>query len=162
MTVPAGPPSPQVRPAAALAYATIGFVTLLIAGWGLTSLFLDAEVVAVPGLGAVPGVVGTVIATGAFAGSTWMIVRRTRPRYTAVVVVTAAAFLAHLGGLWLGALFSGVDLARAAAAVGTFATSPFALVLLASAFVCGWIAVALVRTRASRPRWPWERDDDEP
>lgn len=163
MTASPDPASPApVRPLAALAYATTGFVALVIAGFGLTSLLTDAEVLAVPGLGAVPGIAGVAAATAAFAVVTWFAVRPRRASYGAVAAVVAAAFLAHLAGVWVGALLSGTDPARATAAVGGFATSPFAAVLLASAFVSGWAAVALVRTRASRPRWPWESDDEEP
>ncbi len=52
------------------------------------------------------------------------------------------------------------DAARTAAAIGGFATSWFAVVLASAALVAGWVAVALVRTGADRPRWPWERDED--
>ena len=53
-------------------------------------------------------------------------------------------------------MFGGIDLARAIAAAGAFATSWFAVVLASAALIAGWTAVALVRTRAGRPRWPWE------
>jgi prolipoprotein diacylglyceryltransferase len=60
----------------------------------------------------------------------------------------------------VGAALTGVDLARAIAAAGGFATSWFAVLLASVALVAAWTAVALVRTRAGRPRWPWERDED--
>jgi len=34
--------------------------------------------------------------------------------------------------------------------------------VLAAAAVAGWAGVALRRTRASRPRWPWEGDESDP
>jgi len=153
--------SGPVRPVAALAYTAAGYVALVIAGFGVTSLLTDAEVIAVPGLGAMPGAAGVAASTVAFVVATWFAVRAERPSYGAVAAVVPAVFLSHLAGVWVGALLSGTDPARATAAVGAFATSAFAMVLVASAFVCGWAAVALVRTRASRPRWPWERDDEE-
>ena len=45
-------------------------------------------------------------------------------------------------------------------AAGAFATSWFAVVLASTALIAGWTAVALVRTRAGRPRWPWEDRSD--
>jgi len=154
------PPGP-VRPLAALAYATAGFVALVIAGFGLTSLVTDAEVIAVPGLGALPGAAGLTAAAVVFVGVTWLIVRVPRPSYGPTAVVIPAVLLAHLAGVWLGGIVVGADPARAAAAAGGFATSAFAVVLVVAAFASAWAAVALVRTRASRPQWPWEGEDEE-
>lgn len=156
---PAGSGSP-VRPALALALTAAGFVALLIAGFGIVSLLTDTEVIGIPGLGAVPGAAAFAAATAAFAGLTWLSVRVPRPSFVSVVAVVAAVFLAYLAGLWAGALATGTDAGRATAAVGGFVGSPFAVMLAASAAVCAWVAVALVRTRASPPRWPWEDDDD--
>lgn len=158
MSTPAKGPVP---PPVALAFATVGFVALVIAGFGLTSLLAEVEVIAVPGLGPVPGASGVVLATAAFALVTWLAVRIARPTYGATVAITASVLVAYLAGVWLGAVLNGTDVARAASAAGSFATSGFALVLLGAAFVSGWAAIALVRTRAGRPRWPWERDDDQ-
>jgi hypothetical protein len=146
----------------ALAFTTIGFVALLIAGFGLTSLLTDTEVIAVPNLGFLPGALGVAVATVAFAAITGLAVRLARPQYTAVIAITASVFIGYLAGLWVGALLTGAGLAPATAAMGSFATSVFALVLLGAAVVCAWAAIALVRTRAGRPRWPWEDGPAEP
>lgn len=151
----------SVRPAAALAYATIGFAALVIFGFGMTSLALNEDVIAVPGLGQSPGVVGVVCATLAFALSTWSSVRRPRPTYWSSCWTAVAALAAYLAGVWLTALFTTSDPISATSAVAGFATSWFAVVLLAAGLIAGWCAVALVRTRASRPRWPWEDPEDE-
>lgn len=155
------PPAGRVPPMTALAFSTIGFVAVLIAGFGMTSLLTDTEVVAVPKLGFLPGAGAVAAATVVFAAITARAVRVSRPQYTAVIAITASVFIGYVAGLWLGALLSGAGLAPATAAVGSFATSVFALVLLGAAAVCGWSAIALVRTRTGRPRWPWEDDDPE-
>jgi len=160
MTSSAPGPRPRVRPAAALAYSTIGFAALLIAGLGMTSLLADAEVIGVEGLGALPGALGFAAAVVLFAAVVWATVRTARPSYAGAAAAAPAALLGYAGGVWVGALFAGVDLARAAAAAGGFATSLFAVVLLLAAFVAAWVAVALVRRRAHRPRWPWEGEDE--
>lgn len=155
-----GPSSSGVRPLVALALSTVGFVALLIAGLGMLSLLLDQDVIAVRGLGQVPGVVGTLLAVAAFAGALWTAIRR-RPTYLGALGCAAASFVAYVAGVWLGAAASGSDLAAAAAAAGGVAGSWFGVVVGGAALVAGWGGVALVRTRAERPRWPWEDPYDE-
>ncbi|MFT4137110.1 hypothetical protein [Microbacterium sp.] len=155
-------PGRGVPPPMGMALSTVGFVTLAIAGLGLASLALSAEVLATPGLGQLAGVGGMVLATAVFALTMWAALRRVHPVYRASLTATAGTLLAYLAGVWLGAVLGGADPARAAAGAGGFVTSWFALVLAAAAFVSSWSGIALVRTRAHRPRWPWERDADEP
>lgn len=126
----------------------------------MASLMLEAEVVGVPGLGQLPGVLAFMLATVSFSGAVWVGLRRGSPTYWAVLPVAAATFLAYLVGLLMGALFAGDDVGPALSAVSDFSTSWFAAVLAGSAVVSCWAAVALVRTRAGRPRWPWEDDAD--
>ena len=141
-------------------FAVVGFFALVIAGFGLVSLFADAEVIPVAGLGHAPGVVALALSAAVFAAALWSGVRVPRPSFWSVVLVVAASFLAYLAGVIVGAVLTGADAARTASAVAGFATSWFAVVLAGAALVAGWSGVALVRTRASRPHWPWERDED--
>lgn len=150
-----------VRPVTALVFATAAFVALLIFGLGMTSLILGEDVVATPGLGQVPGIVATVLATAGFAGGLWAAVRRAPASYWGSAWTAVAAYLAFVGGLWLGAVGTGADLAVAAAIAGRVATTWFGVVVAAAAFIAAWGGVALVRTRAGRPRWPWEDEFDE-
>lgn len=150
-----------VRPITALVFATAAFVALLIFGLGMTSLATGEDVIATPGLGQIPGIIATTLATLAFAAGLWAAVRRSPASYWGSAWTTAATFLAYVGGLWFAAVATGADLAVAAAIAGRIATSWFGLVIAAAAFVCSWGGIALVRTRASRPRWPWEDEFDE-
>ena len=185
-----GPSQGPVRPPVALAFATMGFVALLIFGLGMTSLATGEDVIATPGLGQVPGITGVVCATLAFAGGLWAAIARAgrrmdaapptgraapaaagagaaagvgaqHPSYWGAAWTTAATFLAYLGGVWFGAVFTGADLGVATAVVGRLATTWFGLVVAAAAFVAAWAGIALVRTHARRPRWPWEDEFDE-
>lgn len=149
-----------VSPAVALAFAVIGFVALLVFGLGMLSLLLDRDVIEVPGLGQMPGVIGAVVATGLVAAALWSALRRRRPSFGASLTCAAGAYIGYIVGVWLGAAFTGVDLAAAAAAAGGVALSGFGLVLAAAGLIAGWGGVALVRTRSDRPRWPWERNAD--
>ena len=153
-----------VRPPIALAFATAGFVALLIFGLGMTSLAIGEDVIATPGLGQIPGAAGVVCATLAFAGGLWAAISRAgarHPSYWGAAWTTAASFLAYVGGVWFAALFTGADLGVATAVAGRRATSWFGVSGAAAAFVSAWAGIALVRTRAHRPRWPWEDDFDE-
>lgn len=170
-----------MRPPVALAFATIGFAALTIFGLGMVSLFTGEDVIATPGLGQIPGIVGVILGILAFAGGLWAAIGRsgergdaaapsgaagaraaTRgPSFWGVAWTTAAAFLAYIGGVWIAALVTGADLGVATGVAGRLATSWFGAVVAAAAFVSAWAGIALVRTRARRPRWPWE-DPSEP
>jgi hypothetical protein len=150
-----------VRPLTALALSTAGFFALLIFGLGMTSLITGQAVIAVPGLGQIPGIVGTVLATAAFVTGLWTAVRRSPAPYTGSAWTAAACFLGYVGGIWFGAVTTGADLAAAAAAAGAVATSWFGAVVAAAGFLASWAGIALVRTHARRPRWPWEDEFDE-
>lgn len=153
------PSAGPVRPLVALAFATAGFVALLIFGLGMLSLLLGTDVIAARGFGQAPGVIATIAATAAFAGGLWFAVRQEHPSYWSALWITAAVFLGYLAGMWLGAVFTGADLGAATAIVARIATSWFGVVVAAAALVAGWSGIALVRTRAERPRWPWEDDE---
>lgn len=155
------PESGPVRPGLALALATAAFFALLIFGLGMTSLIADQDVIETPGLGQIPGITGTVLTTAAFAAALWAAVRRRPAAYSGALWTALACFLAYVVGVWLGALFSGAGLAVSTAVAGRIATSWFGLVVAAAALLAAWGGIALVRTRAQRPRWPWEDEFDE-
>lgn len=150
-----------VRPLVALGLATAAFIALLIFGLGMTSLLLDQNVIAVRGLGQIPGVVGTTLATAGFAATTWIAVRRATPSFWGAALSAVVAFLCYGVGVWIAAVSGGADLAAATRAAGGVLTSWFGVVIAGAALVSSWGAIALVRTRAERPRWPWEDPDDE-
>jgi hypothetical protein len=148
-----------VAPRTALVFATIGFAALLIAGLGVTSLLTSSDVIVVPGLGELPGVLAVLAALGAFGGMLWMGIRGPRPSYWTAPLVAVATFLAYLFGAGIGALLTGHGITAALAVVGALATRWFAIVVVAASVVAAWIGIALVRTRSRRPRWPWEGDE---
>ena len=152
-----------VRPVVALAFATMAFAAFTIFGLGMTTLATGQDVIEAPGLGQVPGVVGVTLAILAFAGGLWAAIGRgTRhPSFWGAAWTTAACFLAYVGGVWLGAVLTGADVGVSTAVAGRLATSWFGLVVALAAFICSWAGIALVRTRARRPRWPWEDEFDE-
>ncbi|WP_460776124.1 hypothetical protein [Microbacterium sp. GXF7504] len=161
MTVPPTPPRPPVRPAVAVAFCVVGFFALVVAGLGLLSLATDTDVIDVPGLGQLPGIVGMLAALAAFAGTTWATVRRPQPAYGGVVVAVVGTWLAYVLVTGIAAAAAAGELGPGIAVTGSFALGWQGLVIAGAALVAGWSAIALVRTRASRPQWPWERDDQD-
>ncbi|MEV7693874.1 hypothetical protein AB0N73_11160 [Microbacterium sp. NPDC089189] len=160
MTAP-GESAGPVRPAVALVLTLIGFLAVVIAGFGFVSLATDSDVVSVPSLGPLPGVIAVAGAGAAYAGVTARAVGARHPRYRSAAVVAAAAWAAYgLAGAVAAALGTG-DLVTGAVLLGALWVGWPGLVVAAAAAVAAWSAVALVRTRAGRPQWPWEGDDDE-
>ncbi|MFS0713019.1 hypothetical protein ABC195_03990 [Microbacterium sp. 2P01SA-2] len=154
-------PSGGMRPGLATAFAVVGFGALAICGLGVLSLVTGEDVVAVRGLGPIPGAVGFGAALIATATTLAISLRAPRPSYATAALTGVVALLSYLAGLIVSAVVVGVDAARALAAAGGFAVSWFGLLLVVAAAIAGWFAVALVRTRATPPRWTWERDEDE-
>lgn len=141
--------------------SVVGFFALAVFGLGALSVATDTDVIAVPGLGQGPGVSGMIAALLAFALTLWAALGRPRPSFVSAPVVALAAALSHLAGVWLGVLVVDGDLVIATAVVGGLVGGGASLVLLAAAAVAAWSGIALRRTRAEHPRWPWERDEAE-
>lgn len=141
--------------------ATVGFFALAVFGLGVLSIVTDADIISVSGLGQAPGVIGMVVAIAVFAGILWAAVRIAHPRFRAVWSIAIAASLAHLFAVGVTALVVAGDVVAALAAIGDLVTGGASLIILAAAAIAGWSGVALRRTRASRPRWPWEGDDPD-
>lgn len=158
---PRGPVPAGVSAVLATAMTTIGFFALTVFGLGALSIATDADVIAVPGLGQAPGIVGMVAAVAVFAGILWLAVRIARPRFRSVWTIALAAALAHLLVVSVAALVVTGEFVTALAVMGGLITGGASLVVLVAAAVAGWAGVALRRTRASRPRWPWEKDDPD-
>ncbi|MFT4221212.1 MAG: hypothetical protein QM611_11960 [Microbacterium sp.] len=128
----------------------------------MASLLTSSDVIETPGFGALPGVIGVVAAAGALTAVVLPALQAPHPSFVASLWSAAAAYLGYLAGVWVCALVMGVDPAAATSVVGRLAIGWWAPIVAAAAFVCAWAAVALRRTRAERPHWPWERDDEEP
>ncbi|WP_228479903.1 hypothetical protein [Microbacterium abyssi] len=140
---------------------TIGFFALAVFGLGALSVVTDADIISVPGLGQAPGIVGMIVAIAAYAGILWLAVRIGHPRFRSVWVIAIATALAHLLAVGVTALIVTGEFVTALAAMGDLITGGASVVVLVVAAIAGWAGVALRRTRASRPRWPWERDEHD-
>jgi hypothetical protein len=146
---------------ALLGLATVLYIALVIFGLGMTSLATNTDVIDTPGLTVVPGVAGIVVSAAGFAAVLGPALRAQHPSFFASLWAALAAALAYLAGVWIAALASGADPALAASVVGRLAIGWAAAVVAVAAFATAWGAIAVARTRARPPRWPWERDDLE-
>lgn len=151
-----------VTPPVAVVFASVIFIALSIAALGVVSLILDADVIPVRGLGAVPGVIGQVLALGSFAGVLLWGLKASPPTYLTAVPCAIAAYVGEVVGVVVGALVSGADPARGVAAAGSVAVGFAGPVVAAVGLAAGLFGVLLVRARTSGPRWGWEDDEDAP
>jgi hypothetical protein len=138
---------------------TIGFFALAVFGLGAMSIVTDAEIIEVPQAGQAPGIVGMIFAVAVFAAMVYLAVRIAHPKFRSVWTIAIATAFAHMLAASIGALLVTGDFVNALAVMGELITGGASLVVLVAAAIGGWAGVALRRTRAKRPRWPWERDD---
>lgn len=158
---PRGSGSAGVSAVLALVLCVIGFFALAVFGLGALSVATDRDIISVPGLGQMPGVIGMLAAVVVFAGVLYGTLRRRHPSFLAVPGIALATALAHLMLVWSGAIVVTGDLVAATAAAGGLVQHGPSLILLLAAAVASWSGIALRRTRASHPRWPWEGDEGE-
>ncbi|GAA1861313.1 hypothetical protein ACFQZV_00090 [Microbacterium koreense] len=159
MTPHDGEPQPGVGPGLTVLFATTGFFALFILGLGVVTLATETDVVTAPGLGQVPGVFASLSATGVFALALATVVRSVRPHAVNALWIGLAVGLAYIGGLWVGAVFTGASLGTATGVAARIATGWFGVAVVAAAVVAAGGGIALARTRRRRPRWPWERNE---
>lgn len=157
---PRGPESAGVPPVLAVVFATIGFFALTIFGLGGLSVLTDRDIIATPGLGQWPGIGGMAAAVLAFALLLWSTVRRSAPTFVSAVVIAVATALVHLAGVWVAVVSVTASALLATAVAGDLVRGGASAVLLVAAAISAWAGIALRRTRARHPLWPWERDDD--
>ncbi|WP_278103627.1 hypothetical protein AB0870_02450 [Microbacterium proteolyticum] len=150
-----------VTPPVAVVFATAVFLALAIAGLGVASLALDADVIPVRGLGPLPGVAGMLLALSVFAGVLLWGLRAVPPGYLTAVPCALGAYVGETVGIAIGAAVTGGDAARGLAAAGAVALGWPGAVVAVSALVAGAFGVLLVRSGGERPHWRWEREDDE-
>jgi hypothetical protein len=149
-----------VRPIVALALATVSFIALVIFGLGMVSLAVGADIIEARGLGQIPGIVATALATAAFALSLWLTLRRGHPSFWGALWAALACYAVYVGDVDRGAVGrSGPR--RCDRGRGTHRDDVVRRRRRGVRRRRRMGRIALVRTRAQRPRWPWEDEFDE-
>lgn len=161
MRDPREPPHAGVSPVLAWAIAVVSFFALAIMGLGMLSLYTERDLISVPGLGQLPGVVGMGLSVVVFAIALRGVLADARPSYVSSVFLALAAALVHLGGVWGTSVSEGSGSVRATAAAGQLVLGGASAVMVLAALIGAWIGIALRRTGARAPRWPWEKRDDD-
>ncbi|MFE6965774.1 DUF6121 family protein [Agromyces sp. NPDC057679] len=140
-------------------------LALVVCGFGFVSLLLDLEVVGDPSVGLLvgPAAVGASVVTVFIALG--VLLRRPERMAGTVIVAAIASWLAFVAVAAIGHLLGSSS--------AVFASLRFALVLgsgwfgllvPACAALTASLAVLVARGRRGgmeRPRWPWERDEEE-
>lgn len=162
MTDPRRPQPSGVSAWMALGMATILFFALVVLGFGIITFFTDRDIIATSGLGQVPGILGMLAALIAFIATLRTTLVPPRPAYPPVLLTALATPLAHLFIVWIAVLIAGHGFVTATSVAADLVRYGSTLILFASAAVSAWTGVALRRTRAHRPQWPWEGEDNEP
>lgn len=130
-------------------------------GLGVLSLFSEQDIISVPDLGQLPGVVGMGLSVVVFAIALRGVLAVPRPSFVSSVFLALAAALVHLGGVWGAAVSEGSGAVKATAAAGQLVLGGASAVIVLAALVAAWVGIALRRTAAHAPHWPWEKDERE-
>lgn len=121
----------------------------------------DTDIIAVPGLGQLPGVFGMTAAVAAFALTLSGVLRRRPPSYSGALGVGLVTAMTHLAAVAVAVLLSSGDLVTPVAVADHLVRGGASAVLFLAAGIAAWAGVALRRTRARHPRWPWEGEEGE-
>lgn len=150
--------SAQVPAPALVAFASVGYLALLVAGLGFGSLLIDDDVITTAGVSLIAAYVAAGISILAFAAFLLGPARRERPSYWfagSTAIGTAAVHALMLG---ITALLSTGDLGIVGGVLSEILVGWVSPLILGAALIASWAALAVRRTAAGRPRWPWEDD----
>ena len=145
------------------------FLALLIAAFGVISLLSGTEVIADRRAGELAGPVAAAAATLLVIGCLLLIALRVPESRQRVAPLAAAgigvgAYLAWALFAALAFLLGRGDPVGALIFFGGLLTGPFAICAGIIAFVVALLYTLVLASRVAergRPRWPWERDEDE-
>lgn len=142
-----------------VAFASIGYLALLVAGLGVASAIIDDDVISTPGVSLVAAYVAAGVAIVAFALLLAGPASRERPSYWAAASTALGSAGLYTLALAAAVFVSSGDLSTTGSVLREVLVGWVVPVVLGAALVAAWAGIALRRTAASRPRWPWEDDE---
>ena len=146
------------------ALTSAAYLALVVCAYGFVSLLTDAEVIASRDAGPLVGPAIVAAAVVALLLHLGRALRRPQRMAGAVLLAALWTWLAAVVVAIVGyALATGTALASVLFGLG-FGVGWFGLLIPALAALVTSFAVLVARGQqggAERPRWPWERDDDE-
>ena len=148
----------QVPAPALVAFASVGYLALLVSGLGFGSLIIDDDVITTAGVSTLAAYVAAGISILAFAGFLLGPLRRDRPSFWFAASTALGATAVHALTLGVAVLVSNGDLGVVGGVLSEVLVGWVSPLILVAALVASWAAIAVRRTAAHRPRWPWEDD----
>jgi hypothetical protein len=145
-------------------FATALHVALVVAAFGMLSLLADAEPIADPAAGRLVGPITVGVSALALLlvlGSS--LGRGMRPWSLAGIALLLTWAAGVVGAALAYAVATGTVLAAVLFAL-SFMTVGFGVIIAIAGALVALLAAVTVRAQeggAERPRWPWERDDEE-
>jgi hypothetical protein len=151
-------------------FATGLYLALVIAVFGVISLLAGIEVVADPRAGLLTGPIAAAAATllvlaGLLAIALRIPEEQQRVGILRALAIGAGAYLAYAFFGALAVLFGRADPLAALFFLGTTLIGPFAVAAGLIAFLIAVFYMLVLASRVAergRPKWPWEKHDDEP
>jgi hypothetical protein len=140
-------------------FASIGYLALLVAGLGTASAIADDDIISTPGVSLVAAYAAAGVAIVAFALLLAGPVSRERPGYWAAASTAVGSAGLYTIALAIAVFVSSGDLSTTGSVLREVLVGWVVPVVLGSALVAAWAAIALRRTSARQPRWPWEDDE---
>ncbi len=158
---PRGEQPSGVSVVTALTVGWVSFAALAILALGMLSYFAGIDVISAEGVYRWAGITAMIAAIAGFAGMAAWTLRAAHPSYVSALLIALVATLVHLVVMTLAVLIGGETTVGAITAMSMLVTQGASLAIFLAAVVAAWIAIALRRTRAGRPHWPWEDDAGE-
>jgi len=154
VTAPEKLPTPLL-----VAFASIGYLALLIAGLGVASAIIDDDIISTEGVSLVAAYAAAGAAIATFALLLAGPVSRERPSYWAAASTALGSAGLYTIALAIAVLVSSGDLSTTGSVLREVLVGWVVPVVFGSALVAAWAAIALRRTAARPPHWPWEDDE---
>ncbi|MFF2494381.1 DUF6121 family protein [Agromyces sp. NPDC058064] len=140
-------------------------LALVVCGFGFVSLLLDLEVVGDPTVGLFVGPAAVGASVVVLFVALGVLLRRPERMASTVLVAAVASWLAFVGVAAIGHLLGSSSAVLASLRFAlVFGVGWFGLLVPACAALTASLAVLVARGRRGgmeRPRWPWERDEEE-
>lgn len=148
----------QLPTPALVAFTSVGYFALLVAGLGVGSMAADADVITTQGLSVIAAYIAAAAAIGGFALFLIGPASRDRPSYWHAASTAVGSAAVHVLTLGIVALVETGDLGVVGGVVSEVLLGWVSPVVFGTAAVAAWAAIALRRTKADRPQWPWEHE----
>lgn len=142
-----------------VALASIVYLAMLVAGLGVASAITDEDIISTPGVSIVAAYAAAAAAIAAFALLLVGPVSREKSSYWSAASTAIGCAGIYTIALAIGVFVSSADLSLMGSVLSEVLVGWVVPVVLGSAFVVAWGTIAMRRTEAKPPHWPWEDEE---